>query len=34
MAIALVRLPSSLSKDDKKYRGPVLFNPGAVVFLT
>jgi hypothetical protein len=33
MAIALVRLPSSLAKDDKNYRGPVLFNPGTVGFL-
>jgi hypothetical protein len=27
-AVALIRLPSPLAKDDKNYRGPVLFNPG------
>jgi hypothetical protein len=30
-AVALVRLPSPLSKDDKDYRGPVLFNPGMLL---
>jgi hypothetical protein len=30
-AVALVRLPSPLSKDEKDYRGPVLFNPGMLL---
>jgi hypothetical protein len=28
MAIAIVRLPSSVSKDSEDYKGPVFFNPG------
>jgi hypothetical protein len=28
VAVAVIRLPSTLSPSDKRYRGPILFNPG------